>query len=152
MSWLNSLARLSARFRRLSTAERRLFFGALALVTLIRLALWTVPFRMTQKAIAAARRPVGKKPAPDRGTIRRVAWAVEAASRRVPGATCLTQGLAVQVLLGRLGQPSELRLGVAQTASGKLEAHAWVEANGRVIIGGAVMGFQRYTRLQRAAH
>jgi hypothetical protein len=55
--------------------------------------------------------------------------------------------MAMQVLLGRLGQRSELRLGVARKLGGQLEAHAWVETQGRIVIGGAVEGFQRFARL-----
>ena len=56
-------------------------------------------------------------------------------SRYVPAATCLTQALATRVLLSRLGQPAHLRIGVAKSKKGQLQAHAWVESQGKIIIG-----------------
>lgn len=141
--------RLITRYRQLSAAERRLFFRALVLVLAIRTGLWVLPFRVTRNWVERLRVPAGPWRELDRRSIRRAAWAVEAASRRIPGATCLTQGMATQVLLGRLGQRSELRLGVARKPDGQLEAHAWVEAQGRIVSGAAVEGFHRYARLEK---
>lgn len=49
-------------------------------------------------------------------------------------ATCLRQALVLWFLLRRRGMPAELRIGVRKTAEG-LEAHAWVESDGRVLDG-----------------
>jgi hypothetical protein len=46
-----------------------------------------------------------------------------------------------RLLLAQLGLGSTLSLGVAKTASGPLEAHAWLQRNGEVVIGGDVQGF-----------
>jgi hypothetical protein len=148
MNWLVSLVRLIARYKQLSPGERQLLFRALVLVPAVRIALWTLPFRLTRGCVEWLGKPPGPWRDLDRSTIRLAAWAVEAASRRVPGASCLTQGMAMQVLLGRLGQRSELRLGVARKLGGQLEAHAWVETQGLVVIGGAVEGFHRFARLE----
>jgi hypothetical protein len=139
--------RLLTRYKALSREERKLFLVALFLVVNIRLALWLLPFSVTRKCAARVGRPSNGVRELDRSKIRKLEWAVQAAARRVPEATCLTQGLAVQILLGRLGQLSDLRLGVARKADGTFEAHAWVEINGRVVCGGGVDGFHRYVRL-----
>jgi hypothetical protein len=55
-------------------------------------------------------------------------------SRYVPGSTCLAQALAGQWLLLGEGYAPELRIGVS-TANG-FEAHAWLELEGKVLIGG----------------
>jgi hypothetical protein len=75
-----------------------------------------------------------------------VAWALTRASRWVPGARCLTRALAGQVMLGRRGLPADLRLGVARTAAGGVEAHAWLERAGGVVVGD-VPDLGRYARL-----
>ena len=76
----------------------------------------------------------------------RVVWAVVVASRYVPMSTCLTQALAAQVLLARRGYSAHLHIGVAKEgAEAKLKAHAWVESDGKVLIGGSEPG--RYTHL-----
>jgi hypothetical protein len=67
--------------------------------------------------------------------IRRVARAMRLTSRLVPGATCLTQALAAQILLGQRGYHLQLRIGVAKDGGGRLEAHAWLESQGMVVIG-----------------
>jgi hypothetical protein len=140
---------LIARYRQLSAGERRLFFRALVLVVAIRVALWILPFRATRQWVERFGKPPGPWCDLDLTTIRRVAWAVEAASRRIPRATCLTQGMATQVMLGQLGQRTHLHLGVARKQDGKLEAHAWLEAQGRIVTGAAVDGFLRYARLEK---
>jgi hypothetical protein len=72
-------------------------------------------------------------------------WAVETAARHgFPSATCLTQALAVQVLLARRGYPAILHVGVARHDK-ELKAHAWVESEGEVVIGGFEL--ERYTPL-----
>jgi len=75
-----------------------------------------------------------------------VTWAVAVASRYVPLVTCLTQALATQVLLGRCGHPASLRIGVARSERGQLQAHAWVESQGRIVFGG-LKNLSHYTPL-----
>ena len=72
----------------------------------------------------------------------RVVWAVRTATHLVPaGRTCLTEALAAQHLLRRHGGDAMLRLGVSvckvsDTLQTPIAAHAWLEAAGRIIIGG----------------
>src|SRR2546423_3085121 len=124
-----------AKFSRLEGAERQLVLRALATVVVVRAALWVLPFRWLRERIAKRCSP---QPSPRETTdqINRIAWAVAAVSKVVPGATCLTQALATQWLLSRQGIGSTLRLGVGRNESGAFGAHAWVEQAGRVVIGG----------------
>ena len=65
----------------------------------------------------------------------------------MPGTgTCLVQALALQVLLEREGFPASLCIGVARGQRGQLEGHAWVESQGRILIGGSEHGC--YTPLE----
>ena len=82
----------------------------------------------------------------DSANIEKIVWAVTVASRYVPAATCLTQALAGQILLAQHGEPALLQIGVAKNEAGNLEAHAWVESRGRIVIGDSRELF-RYTRL-----
>jgi hypothetical protein len=41
----------------------------------------------------------------------------------------------VQILLQQQGYPASLQIGVAKGRDGQLEAHAWVESQGQVVIG-----------------
>jgi hypothetical protein len=70
--------------------------------------------------------------------------AVEAASRFVPASNCLSEALTGWVLLTRANALPELRVGVIRAP--RLEAHAWVETDGRVVIGGGAD--EAYHRLE----
>jgi hypothetical protein len=76
----------------------------------------------------------------------RIIWAVETASRHIPKCACLTVALTAQVLLSRHGQKSDLRIGVVKGAEKNLEAHAWLESEGRILVG-ALHDLSRYTPL-----
>jgi hypothetical protein len=67
----------------------------------------------------------------------RAAWAAHAVGRRfLPERPCLTQALVLQYLLLRHGdEATELHIGVTKEKEG-LQAHAWIERNGTVLIGG----------------
>jgi hypothetical protein len=73
----------------------------------------------------------------EKASVDKVAWAVMVASHYIPGARCLAQALATQVLLERRGYPTQLRIGFTRGMGGQMSAHAWVESQGRVAIGGA---------------
>ncbi len=62
-----------------------------------------------------------------------LARALQRGSRLVPGSTCLVQALAGQWLLQGEGYPAQLRIGVSKAEG--FEAHAWVELEGKVLIG-----------------
>lgn len=68
----------------------------------------------------------------------RASWAVRAVGKRLlPNRPCLTQALVLQYMLLRHGDDSaQLHIGVTKDEDGALQAHAWVERNGHVLIGG----------------
>jgi hypothetical protein len=133
-------------FLRLSAPERQLLIKAALLLAAIRLGLGLLPFHTLRHLLAkVAEAPTGFRET-DRSSADRIAWAVEAAGRHLPRAgTCLTQALAAQVLLARRGYPALLRIGVVKSEEGRLEAHAWLESRGRIVIGGS--GLERYIPL-----
>jgi len=116
--------------------EQRLLLKAVFLLVIMRLGLWLLPFPSLMKLVARLSRTriMALQAAPD--LLEKVGWAVRAASRYVPKATCLTQALAAQTMLTSQGFPADLRIGVAKDPDGQFQAHAWIEHGGRVIIGG----------------
>jgi hypothetical protein len=69
-------------------------------------------------------------------SVRKIIWAVEISSRWMPGgAKCLARALTTQVLLNQCGYTPNLRIGVAKSVNGTLEAHAWIEYQGHVVMG-----------------
>lgn len=134
-------------FVRLPRDERRLVLRALLLVTAIRVALWVLPFQRLQRIIgsggSSGRLPVS---APAGMPVGRLVWAVRAASRRIPWASCLTQSLALHCLLIHAGHRSQIRIGVAKDAEVGFGAHAWVEYEGQPLLSGPEE-VVRYVRL-----
>lgn len=69
-------------------------------------------------------------------TIKRIRWAIAAASRRVPWRTmCFEQGLAAHLMLRRRGLPSVLFYGAAPNVEKGLVAHVWVRVGMTDIVG-----------------
>ena len=64
-----------------------------------------------------------------------IAWAVNATGRRFPGTTCLSAAIVAYAMLRRRGRDPQLRIGVRHSRDRTLDAHAWVECGGRVVIG-----------------
>lgn len=125
------------RFARLGRGEQRVLGEALAELAACSLAIARLPFA---RAIAFGAVPVAPhrldREAAD-ALAARLCRAIEALARRVPWkAKCFQQGLALQRMLRRRGVDARLHYGIA-TAEGVLEAHVWIGAGGRVVMGGA---------------
>jgi hypothetical protein len=124
----------AGKFIRLPYAEQRLVIGAALAVAATRLMLWTLPFRAVRRIVARfeGSRTTGlERPSADR-----ITWAVAVTGRFIPGGdNCLVKAIAAELMLSRFGYPSELKFGVGKSASGDFEAHAWLESEGRVMIG-----------------
>jgi Transglutaminase-like superfamily len=123
-----------ARFRSLPASDRTLFALALLTIASVRVGLWLTSFGRLRRFVERIAMPAGS-PDPTPGEADRIGWAVDSAARFVPNATCLPQALAAEAILLRRGHPAVVRLGVTRNADG-VEAHAWVESYGRVIVGG----------------
>jgi hypothetical protein len=117
----------------LPSRERRLFLRALPLVVAVRAALWVLPWRWT---LGLTRRLSATRARRAPGTVDEVVRAVVRAAGRVPRATCLTRAIATSLMLARRGTPASIRFGVARDPGGRFIAHAWVESEGRIVIGG----------------
>jgi hypothetical protein len=136
-----------SKFLRLSWREQKLVAGAVLALSAVRFALIALPFATVRGIVARRYRRLDDKPS--RPALERVTWAIEAASHYVPGGSnCLVRALASEYVLGRCGYPSELKIGVAKSAAGELAAHAWLESDGRVVIG--EFELDRYTALVAA--
>ena len=134
-------------FARLSPDDCALLIRAAFLVAAIRFALWVLPFQYLRRLLLDARLR-----SPSRARLRpvksaaRLAWGVRAAAHLVPGASCLTQALALHCFLVRAGHPSTVHIGVAREPRSGFRAHAWVEHAGRPWLTAAAET-ARYTRL-----
>jgi len=127
MTWLRRLAALPP-------ADRLLLLSAALLLPLVRVALRTLPFGSVWRVTNRLARAPSMGPSP---TAERIAWAVSAAGRRVPGGRhCLAQAVTAYILLGRYGHTARVRLGLSRDGRRGFEAHAWVERESAVLLGG----------------
>jgi hypothetical protein len=134
------------KFLRLPAAERRFLVKAALLLGAIELGMRLLPFRTLRYLLTRATYAPRRSRQAAHLSAKRIGWAVETANYYTPGAsTCLAQALATQVLLARCGFPALLHLGVARGERDEFQAHAWVESDGKVVIGGSELG--RYTPL-----
>jgi hypothetical protein len=118
-----------------------LLIRVVPVVCAVRAGLWLVSFRTLRRIVALL-----TKTGSGRTTqvpIDQLSRAVVGVSRYVPHATCLTQALALHIMLRRSRLQSRIRIGVAKEKGGCFEAHAWVESQGRVLIGD--FDLNRYT-------
>ena len=139
------------RFLRLSTTDLWFLFKVTFLLETIKLGMQLLPFRTLRRLLDQVSGTPARWQHTTYPSVDRIAWVIETASRRMPGAkSCLNQALAAQVLLTRRGYPSQLHIGVAKGERGQFKAHAWVESEGKVVIGGSELtGFTPLTVLKR---
>ncbi len=123
------------KFLYLPYQKKKLLGQSLVTVSAIRLSLWIFPFKALNRWLCAFAATESDDREVEWNVIDNVTSAVGFCSLYVPYASCLTQALAVRTLLGFRGQSSELKIGVDRDEDGKFMAHAWVEIDGKIIIG-----------------
>ena len=127
---------------RLPAPRRAILIRTVFALWAARLATWLLPFPLGRRLLVGSHRAATPTVSGEQ-----IRWAMSHAQRVVPRATCLPQALAAEALLTRGGLPADLRIGVKKEPSGKLLAHAWVESNGRIVVGDLPGGVDVYTRL-----
>ena len=149
MDWLKSVPRRATKFARLGWAEKRLFIRIVALLVRVRLALWIRPFQhVREMAERLGERRVGD--GVKRLSAHDITSLITVGASYIPEATCLTQALVAQVILKKYGYAPELKIGVGRGEAKRFQAHAWIELDGKVIIGQVKM-LDQYTPLPQLA-
>lgn len=131
------------RFFELPSADRALLMRSVMLIGIARFALWVLPFNVARRLLT----PRARSRAASSTTTEKIGWAISVGKRFVPRADCLPQALAAESLLVHAGHPVEFRIGVAKTPDGHIEAHAWIESSGRLVVGDLTQGLSTYTPL-----
>src|SRR5687767_13339333 len=122
-------------FLQLTTTEKLLILKSFFVVLAIRILLWLVPVKRLQGLFTWNFEEKSDVSESDWAKIISIVRSVKSVSRFVPMATCLTQALAASLLIRRCGQRSDLKIGVAKDDKAQLIAHAWLEKDGRIILG-----------------
>jgi len=131
------------KFLKLSSAEKRLLIRVWILIGTIRLGLEFLSFSTLKEIFINIKSLFAFSI--DEFSEEQLTWAITVASRYIPRTTCLAQALALQLLLQQAGHQACLHIGVEEAERGSLKAHAWVESQGRILIGGSDLS--RYTHL-----
>lgn len=118
-------------------SHKGLLIGTGLLLGLLRFGLLILPYRWVTSCLdrtSIVKKGVGTG---DMSSLTHLTWATQAMGRRMLGdKPCLPQALALQWLLRRRCIRTELHIGVRRQGEHKLDAHAWLEKEGQVIIGG----------------
>lgn len=127
---MKSWIRRFRKFISYSFTEQMLVIEAFGIVLLIRLALKFLSFPQFRKLYASFLHP-GLDSEVSNARIGQYIWAIERVSGPL-AAVCLPQALALKFFL-RSDRKSEIVIGVDKKSG--FSAHAWVEKNGRILIG-----------------
>ena len=120
-------------FLSFSSPDRWRVCEAAILLGLARLAVVTVPFRFLAPMLARSPETASC----DEDMVQAVSRAVRNAARNVPWkAVCLPQAIAAKIMLARRGCGSACHIGATFDPDGKVIAHAWLSAGGKVVLGG----------------
>ena len=123
------------KFLRLPIAERHQLLEIAILLILVSWSLRVFSFQKVSRSLKALVTTGPLFVPADHMRSDRIAWAVGAASARIPFAACLSSALVLQALLERSGQPARVCFGVSKDLTEQLSAHAWVEDNRAVPVG-----------------
>ncbi len=119
----------------LSLSDKGLLVKSAFLVIAIRLGLSLFSFKRILKLVDIENNNFSGIKNKNRVSLDRITWSVETCGRYIPKTTCLIKALTAQVLLTRYGYQSKLHIGVAKNGDKNLDAHAWVESQGNILIG-----------------
>ena len=123
-------------FLKLNRGGKNLFLQAYILMSSIRLGLLLLPFRQLQDLILKAHRLKFLAVIAPEASIGAIALAVHRSGKYSPGEVkCLAKALTTAVLMSIYDFPHQIKIGVAKGEDNRLEAHAWVEWEGKVVVG-----------------
>lgn len=108
--------------------DRWLLVRTSVLLACVRIALYFVPLLILHRQLlhaAAILQPRRTVP------LDRILWSVRQSNRFVPNSTCLAEALTLETMLIRHRYPARLVIGVGRGDDGQIQAHAWVESQGK---------------------
>lgn len=136
------------RFCRIRPEERRVFFKAVWLMAAVRIALWFSSVQRVTRWLNSMEQK--NSPGASHIELNNLARRIVQAARFCPlPPTCLVQALVADALLKRYGHSATLRIGVLKS-EGRLNAHAWLECPGGVLIGDPMPDGRDFVRLHGA--
>ena len=124
----------SIEYLNLNKYKPLLLIQTYSLLTLVRLGLLLLPFKTLKGLLIKLSKYRGDQKSSI--TAKNIARAIARSSRLSPGTVkCLAKALTTNTLMNIYNLPCQLRIGVAKSQDKGLEAHAWVEAEGKIVVG-----------------
>lgn len=124
------------KFNQLSGPEKLFFLQTLLVLASVTLGLRVIPWLKLQRLLLKLAHWHARSAVSGRVSLQSITRSLRAASHYIPKATCLPQALTAQHLLIWNRYPADFQIGVAKDPNGKLEAHAWVTSQNKIIVGG----------------
>ena len=148
--YLKRYIRYARTLWRLSASQWGTLLGAVVMTGVVRGSLALYSLRDVVKGLQQAAQRIPSRHSITPTYRQEAAWAAARVGRRLlPKRPCLTQALVTQFFLWRRGdEATSMHIGVTKGDDGGLLAHAWLEHEGRVIIGGTGSP-ERYKRLEQ---
>jgi Uncharacterised nucleotidyltransferase/Transglutaminase-like superfamily len=126
--------RLIKKFQVLSLTMQSYLWRAAVVVLVVKVGLKIMPYSVFKKYYDKLPESTMQKTYSDQD-LKKAAWAIQVVSARWPWrATCLPQALTFKYL-HRNDPQLQLQIGVNKGTLGQLQAHAWVEKEGQILIG-----------------
>ncbi len=124
------------KFWQLDYNTRYLLVKTFFLLNSIRFGFLFLKFPLLQKLLGKIGKSRSDLSAHPAISIDKIVWGVEVSTQFSPGgAKCLARSLTVHALMQRQGYDPKLQIGVIKSPIEELQAHAWVEYQGKVVIG-----------------
>ncbi len=141
-SWNQTILQRLLKFRMLSNEYRKCLLTSCVVLAFVKLGLVTIRYNRLRRMI-----PPATEDAPA-ALLDKLGWCIPRAARFIWGASCLTQALAMQMILAKKGYRTELCIGARRNPDGVFLAHAWLRSNGRVVLGGSETELSEYAQFQ----
>lgn len=135
---LRLLKKIDQHFIKASWSDKLLWFSALRWALVVRFCMLFVPFRFYRQWLGKMHTVAQQQLSPQQEQqalhIKRIALAV---CRYTPWESkCLVQAVTCRQLLLKKGIHTTLFLGIKTSDTAKMEAHAWLKLNDRILTGG----------------
>jgi hypothetical protein len=127
-------------FIRLNFNDKLLVIESLFWLLSIRVMLWIFSFTSVQKKVQKIVNHYNPNPK-KKIAIKNLKNIMLTTAGYVPYATCLVQALAGHILFFKYGFPTSIKIGVL-SENGEFEAHAWLEHEEKVVLGGSEKKFK----------
>src|SRR3990167_5618297 len=133
------------KFFKLPYTKKILLIESALLLIGARVLLLIAPFNLIRNFLSIRRK--SKKPK-KQIQIEDIRWSIDAASNHIPFTkSCLVKALVGQILLKENGYNPNLCIGVSKDNENQLDAHAWIDINGKTIIGKTISGYKELIKL-----